>query len=207
MRLAARSFKSNPQLNELAIGSFMRVAIFKLSLLCLCGAAATAHAQTGAAPASMQSLGAGAFVEARSPAPPTDGVRLSNVQFEPGSAAVPPATEPAIAAPPPDPALPKWGDYSRPLGVPMALTPLGYDLAGPPRGVIQPDSPQEYRQPLGDPTMLPAIDASLTQAIDLYRPDGIAPAGVRWDHTLKAGRALLSYRYDQGSFEDRKSVV
>ena len=180
----------------------MRLSIFKLSLLCMCGAAATAHAQTGASPLSMPAAGAGAFVEARSLVPPRGDVRLSNVQFESGPAAVPPTTETAIAAPPPDPALPKWGDYSRPRTVPLALPPLGYDLAGPPRGVIQPDFPQQYQQPLGDPTLLPAIDASLTQAIDLYRPDGIAPAGVGGDHTLKAGRALLSYRYDQGSFDD-----
>jgi hypothetical protein len=179
----------------------MRAAIFMLSLLCLCGATATVHAQTGAAPPSIPAPDTGAFIGVRPPGSSTAAVGLSNVQFEPGPAQTP-AAEAPVAAPPPDPVLPKWGDYSRPRSVPLALPTLGFDVVGPPRGIIQPDVAEPYRQPLGDPTFLPAIDANLTRAIDLYRPDGIAPAGVRGDHTLKAGHALLSYRYDQSSFDD-----
>jgi hypothetical protein len=79
--------------------------------------------------------------------------------------------------------------------------PLLYDLAGPPRGFVQLNFGQDYQRVIGDPNNLPAIDASVTQGIDLARPDGIAPIGVRGDHTLHAGQMLFSVRYDQESFD------
>ncbi len=106
------------------------------------------------------------------------------------------------AALPPDPPLPEWGNYSRqPEPVPVRLPPLSYELVGPPRGIVQPDTGQFYGQVLGDPIGLPETDTSLSQAIDLARPDGLAPVGVHGDHTLKAGRVLLSARYDQQTFD------
>jgi len=43
----------------------------------------------------------------------------------------------------------------------------------------------------------------MLQSIDLYRPDGLAPAGVFYDHTLTQRlRVLVSYRYLQTSFDD-----
>ena len=94
-----------------------------------------------------------------------------------------------------------WGDYRQPRPVP-AIFPLRlYDLIGPPRGIVQSNSGQLYQRIIDDPNSVPAIDVSLTQAIDLARPDGLAPVGVRGDNTLRAGQVLFSTRYDQGSFD------
>ena len=196
----------NPALNELDLGSFMRLAMFKLSLLCLCGAAATAHAQAGVgavqrARAGRRRLHRGSIAGGGQL---KFACRTCNSSRDPANRRRQPKPLPPLH--PPILRCRSGVTIAAREACPLALPLLGYDLAGPPRGTIQPDFGQEYRQPLGDPTLLPAIDVSLTQAIDLYRPDGLAPAGVRGDHTLKAGRALLSYRYDQGSFDDNFRV-
>ncbi len=78
--------------------------------------------------------------------------------------------------------------------------PRQYDLVGPPRGFIQPNFGQFYQWIIGDPNSLPAIDANLTMGIDLARPDGLAPIGVRGDNTLHTGQFLFSARYGQNTF-------
>ena len=105
-------------------------------------------------------------------------------------------------APPPEPAMPNWGSYTQPESVPVALPPIGYQLAGPPQGVIQQNNPPEYAQIVADPNTLPAIDGNITAGIDIYRPDGLAPMGVRGDHTLQAGRIIFSMRHDQSIFDN-----
>ena len=120
-----------------------------------------------------------------------------------GEYVAPPVAHPlASAASPPEPAPANWGDYTQPRPVRPAFPALAYDLAGPPPGFVQPDSPPAYQRVFGDPNGILATDASLTQGIDLVRPDGIAPIGVHGDHTLHAGQMLFSVRYDQESFDD-----
>jgi hypothetical protein len=183
-----------------------RAAWFNLSLFSMCLAAVTAHGQTGYAPPAAPAQGGspvtGAGWIAPEVAAPT-GPQLGTSAVQPTpSATTPEKSWTAAAAPPPEPAMPIWGDYTRPAAVPLALPAVAYDLAGPPRGFVQPGRGQEYRQIVVDPNSLPAIDEGLTQGIDLFRPDGLAPIGVRADHTLGTGQALLSFRYDQSSFDD-----
>ena len=157
-----------------------------------------ACAQTGTAPAR---LPRNTMIEAR-PAAAGSDVRISGFYAAPESISTPPADSSASARPPAEPALPQWGDYSQPQAVPIVLPSVAYDLAGPPRGFLQSNFGNFYRQIIGDPNSLPAIDASLTRGIDLARPDGLAPVGVHGDHTLRAGQVLFSVRYDQQSFDD-----
>lgn len=165
-----------------------------LSVLSLCLAASLASAQTGSAP-----LGTQVQPVPQLPVLPA-AAQLAPPADKPAAPEV--LADPLAAAPPPEPMMPEWGNYTAPQQVPFAPPPLSYDLVGPPSGVLQPDVPQMFSQVLGDPASLPVTDEGLTQAINLYRPDGLAPIGVRGDHTLKAGRALLSARYDQAVFEN-----
>ena len=179
----------------------MRSVALKLIVLCLSLVAGTAtYAQTADAPAVTAGRLGSAPIEARPPV--VNGTGLAGYQSQPERIATPVANPPASAVPPPDPTVLKWGDYSQPRPVPLALPPVVYDLAGPPRGFVQPNFGQDYRQVIGDPNNVAAVDAGLTRGIDLARPDGIAPAGVRGDHTLRTGRVLLSVRYDQESYDD-----
>ncbi len=122
------------------------------------------------------------------------------------AAGAPPAPEPLpVAAPPPDPPAPQWGDYSKPFQPPFTPPTMQYTLAAPPRGIVQPSSGLDYPAIVTDPDSVLPMDIARTQGINLFRPDGIAPAGVIGDHTLQAGQVLVSYRY-QGSFFDHNYV-
>ena len=104
------------------------------------------------------------------------------------------------AAPPPDPSPPKWGSLEQPVRGPLTLPTYEYVLAGPPRDILQYDDAQIYSRPVSDPNRLLRDDSRLNLAIDLYRPDGIAPIGMTGDHTLKAGTMLVSYRYNTTNY-------
>ena len=70
-------------------------------------------------------------------------------------------------------------------------------------GFCNPIPAMSYQRVIADPNSVLAADASLTQGIDLARPDGNSRAD--WsagDHTLHAGQMLFSVRYDQESFDD-----
>ncbi len=176
----------------------IRKAWLKLIVLSVCWGARVALGQTGVAPQSAPVQAAPDVRLALSPtAQPRQATHTISSDLQPDNSNPPTGN----AAPPPDPPLPEWGNYSQPEPVPVRLPPLSYELVGPPRGIVQPDTGQFYGQVLGDPIGLPETDTSLSQAIDLARPDGLAPVGVHGDHTLKAGRVLLSARYDQQTFD------
>ena len=101
---------------------------------------------------------------------------------------------------PPEPAPPRWGplDAAAPQ---VAFPARDYDIVGPPRGIFQRYTGQLYRRRVRDPNTLLAEDYRLNAPIDLNRPDGIAPAGVLGDHTLKSSQLLISYRYNVTSFD------
>ena len=109
-----------------------------------------------------------------------------------------------IVAPPPDPAPANWGDYVQPA--PPAVSPLvlDYALAAPPTGIIQRDVPGVYRAPVFDAETVWNRDALLNQAINLWRPDGLAPVGVVQDATLRNGQFLFSYRFDYQNFDGNR---
>jgi hypothetical protein len=107
---------------------------------------------------------------------------------------------PAQLLPPPEPPPPRWGALD--ARAPQAEYPTrAYDTIGPPRGVLQRFTGQLYRRPVRDPNTLLDDDYRLNAPIDLDRPDGIAPAGVLGDHTLKSSRMLISYRYNVTAFD------
>ena len=104
------------------------------------------------------------------------------------------------AAPPPDPAPPNWGSLDQPVRGPLTLPVYEYELAGPPVGVLQRADNQVYRRPVAERDNILLADSRINLAIDLYRPDGIAPIGVTGDHTLKNGSMLVSYRYSTTNY-------
>jgi hypothetical protein len=103
--------------------------------------------------------------------------------------------------PPPDPQPANWGDYPQPSPPPIAPPVLEYTLAAPPSGIIQPDVPGVYRAPVIEAENVWNRDAVLRQAIDLWRPDGLAPVGVAQDATLRNGQFLFSYRFNYQAFD------
>ncbi|HEV3343215.1 MAG TPA: hypothetical protein VG125_22775 [Pirellulales bacterium] len=105
------------------------------------------------------------------------------------------------AAPPADPPPAQWGSLEQPIRGQLELPTYNYVLAGPPRRVIQQERLQPYQRPVEDPDRLSFDDDLLNMPIDLYRPDGIAPAGVTGDHLLKSGHALFSYRYSTVGYQ------
>lgn len=99
-----------------------------------------------------------------------------------------------LAVPPPEPEPPRWGAIENPE-VTVQVPVRQYMLAGPARGVFQHLEGQEYERPVIDPYGVMMADTQYNVAIDLYRPDGIGPAGVFGDHTLKGGGTVLwTYR-------------
>ncbi|HVU87076.1 MAG TPA: hypothetical protein VHD36_07130 [Pirellulales bacterium] len=109
---------------------------------------------------------------------------------------------PPMVAPPADPKPANWGDYAQPAAPPVAPLVLEYSLVPPPTGIFQPDVTVPYRAPLATADSIPIRDALLNQAIDLWRPDGLAPIGVTQDATLRSGQFLFSYRFNYQSFND-----
>ncbi|HVW03088.1 MAG TPA: hypothetical protein VHB77_22195 [Planctomycetaceae bacterium] len=96
-----------------------------------------------------------------------------------------------------DPASPVWGlDRSMPAS-PAGGPSQEYLVVGPATGIVQQEGTQVYHQQLANPEDAFYTARFNTASIDLYRPDGLAPAGVFGDHTLNGpGQVLLSYRYN-----------
>lgn len=154
------------------------------------------------AAASAQTL-APALPSVRDARGPQRGLFETALREEPSAGeSLPPGkiAEYEAAAPPPDPAPPRWGSLEQPLQGPLVLPTYEYMLAGPPRDVLQYDDAQVYNRPISDPNRLLRDDARYNMPIDLYRPDGIAPIGMTGDHTLKASTMLVSYRYNTTNY-------
>lgn len=106
-----------------------------------------------------------------------------------------------IADYPRDPAWPSWKPVDDPARQKI-VAPAGlYDLVRPAYGIAPDEYGQEYQRAVGSEDDLFFHCATCPPAIDLDRPDGLAPAGVFGDHTLNTGgRIQLSYRYNDISY-------
>ncbi|MBI2824393.1 MAG: transporter [Planctomycetia bacterium] len=113
-----------------------------------------------------------------------------------------PVPPPRVMGPPADPQPANWGDYIQPPAPPIGPLVLEYSLAAPATGIIQQNVPDQYRAPVADSESVWTRDATFLQAIDLWRPDGLAPVGVEQDATLRGGQFLFSYRFNYQAFED-----
>ncbi|MES1213066.1 MAG: transporter [Singulisphaera sp.] len=109
---------------------------------------------------------------------------------------------PPLAPPPPDPQPANWGDYAQPAPPLVAPLVLDYAQVPPPTGILQPNTIAPYRAPAVNADQILARDTTMFQAIDLWRPDGLAPVGVTQDATLHTGQFLFSYRFNYQSFND-----
>ena len=170
---------------------------------------AVAHAQvplkapvvTGPAPPTpippLKSSSANPYAPGAAPGTPLNqGATTGN------SLVMPPTVLPPMVAPPADPKPANWGDYALPGAPPIAPLVLEYSLVPPPTGIFQPNVTVPYRAPLATADSIPIRDAMFNQAIDLWRPDGLAPIGVTQDATLRTGQFLFSYRFNYQSFND-----
>jgi len=72
---------------------------------------------------------------------------------------------------------------------------MQYEIVGPPNGYTQRIDEQTYRRTVADPNSLLSDDVRMDRAMNLARPDGLAPIGVINDHMLPVGAMLISYRY------------
>lgn len=106
-----------------------------------------------------------------------------------------------IPSPASDPVWPSWTASDNPARQPIA-PPIGYyDLVRPPYGLYPEEEGQEYQRFVASEADLNFNDATCPQPIDIFRPDGVAPAGVFGDHTLNTlGRVMVSYRYNISPF-------
>ena len=107
-----------------------------------------------------------------------------------------------VVGPPPDPAPADWGRYTVPSAPAVGPLALEYTLAAPPAGILQPAAPRVYRAGVVDAETVWNRDIVFDQAIDLYRPDGLAPVGVTQDATLRNGQFLFSYRFNYQAFDN-----
>ncbi len=103
---------------------------------------------------------------------------------------------------PPEPVWPTWTAANDPSKQPI-FAPAGiYDLVRPAHGFLQTLEDQDYERVVASEADLIYDQATCPPPIDLYRPDGMAPAGVFGDHTLNTGgRVLLSYRFNNTSYD------
>ncbi len=160
------------------------------------GTAVPAWSPPGVAAAGAWSAPGGTAIPAWS-APGGTARPVSFGEAEPVQA----APEAASSTVPPDPDPAHWGNYGQPGPVPVALPAVEYSLVGPPRGIVQPTAPPEYRAVVANPEAVPDNDIWLTQAIDLNRADGLAPSGVFGAVTLPTGHFIASYGYLQNTFD------
>ncbi len=109
---------------------------------------------------------------------------------------VPPPDYPA------DPVWPAWTAANDPSKQPI-FAPVGqYQLVNPPPRILDTTEDRVYERIVGNEEDLFYDCATCPPAIDLMRPDGMAPAGVFGDHTLNTGgRVLLSYRFNNTSYD------
>ncbi len=103
---------------------------------------------------------------------------------------------------PPDPVWPSWSAGSDPSKQPI-FNPIGqYHLISPPPGLFDTLENRDYERAVASEEDLFYDCATCPPPIDLYRPDGMAPAGVFGDHTLNTGgRVLLSYRFNNTTYD------
>ncbi len=107
----------------------------------------------------------------------------------------------SIPSPAEDPAWPTWTATDDPARQPVHPQAGYYDLVRPPFGLYPEEEGQEYQRFVATEADLNFNDATCAQPIDIYRPDGVAPAGVIGDHTLNTlGRVMVSYRYNYTGF-------
>ncbi|MBI3861759.1 MAG: hypothetical protein HY290_07670 [Planctomycetia bacterium] len=101
-----------------------------------------------------------------------------------------------------DPQWPAWTPTDNPARQPV-VSPIGYyGLVRPPFGVAPDEYGQEYLRHVASEADLDFNDATCAQPIDIFRPDGVAPAGVIGDHTLNTlGRVMVSYRYNNMAYD------
>jgi len=110
-------------------------------------------------------------------------------------------TEIPIAEYPRDPAWPSWNPVDDPARQPIVAPASVYNLIHPPYGFRPEEEGQDYERAVGSEDDLFYTCATCPPAIDLMRPDGMAPAGVFGDHTLtQLRRLLLSYRFNTESY-------
>jgi hypothetical protein len=106
-----------------------------------------------------------------------------------------------IPSPAEDPAWPTWTAIDDPVRQPVYPRAGYYDLVRPPFGLYPEEEGQEYQRFVASEADLNFNEATSPQPIDIYRPDGVAPAGVIGDHTLNTlGRVMVSYRYNYTGF-------
>ena len=107
-----------------------------------------------------------------------------------------------IQGPAPDPVWPNWAAANDPARQPIFAPGGYYDLVRPPDGISPDEEGQEYQRAVASEGDLFFHEATCQPAIDLLRPDGMAPAGVFGDHTLNTGgRILMSYRFNNQAFD------
>lgn len=105
-----------------------------------------------------------------------------------------------------EPAPTDWGSLDSPRIGPIRFPSVNYLLAGPSPCVLESETASAYRRDVNDPGRLLPEDSRYNMAINLYRPDGLAPIGVLYDHTLKGGgQLLLSYRYFVTHFQGERA--
>ncbi|HVC96052.1 MAG TPA: hypothetical protein VND64_20360 [Pirellulales bacterium] len=175
------------------------------SVLCFHALTGQAAAQTAGPrinPAAASGANGGSSIELLPRRSPFQATLEGEVVQPLGQGEVGDQSAEAIVLPsqPPEPAPPRWGALDAPA--PQVEFPAReYDMVGPPRGILQRYTGQLYRRRVRDPNTLLADDYRLNAPIDLNRPDGIAPAGVLGDHTLKSSQFLISYRYNVTAFD------
>ncbi|MBS0261301.1 MAG: hypothetical protein JSS02_05040 [Planctomycetes bacterium] len=145
------------------------------------------------------------------------GSQVTRTNFEESSVAAvpqekedsepqPPLSLDEVPAPATDPAWPNWhaADHSerQPVNSPIGF----YELVRPAFGLFPEEEGQFYERHVASEADLDFNLATSPQPIDIYRPDGVAPAGVIGDHTLNTlGRVMVSYRFNDIAFDGLKN--
>jgi hypothetical protein len=103
---------------------------------------------------------------------------------------------------PQDPLWPSWKPINDPAAQPIFAPAGEYELVRPPRGLWPEEEGQEYQRVVANEGDLFYHEATCPPPIDLFRPDGFAPAGVIGDHTINTGgRVIVSYRFNNQAFD------
>ena len=107
----------------------------------------------------------------------------------------------SIPAYPPGPLWPSWTPSDDPARQPIFAPAGNYELISPSRGIWPEEEGQQYERVVASEADLNFYMATCPPPIDLYRPDGMAPAGVFGDHTLQSGQVLVSHRFNNQAFD------
>src|SRR5262249_10868367 len=104
-----------------------------------------------------------------------------------------------------DPVPARWGNLEAPRATPTIPPATDYLLVRPPQAVVQQDWGTSFEQSIVNPDESFHHGPIFCPAVDLDRPDGLAPIGVFGDHTLEAGgQVLVSYRYNTTNFDGNR---